>query len=163
MSDGAISGAAAALTRLNAVRVGVPARLAARIDSLATALQDGIVGKLSGEVLHRRSGRLAASIAIERADTGDSFAAIVGVTGPARAYAPVLEYGGTISIRAHLRVMREAWGRPLKRGAETVAVRAHSATYPARSFLRAALAERAPEIVAGLGAAVTADIDEAMR
>jgi hypothetical protein len=87
-------------------------------------------------------------------------AAAVTVTGPATAYAGLQEYGGIVTIRAHLRQIREAWGRPLAGAAKEITVRSHQARYPARSFMRSALAEMRSEIQDGIAQAVAEAVGE---
>ena len=158
MIDARLSGDGEVLARLAAIGARMPQRVEARIEALAARLQDAVVAKLSNDVLQLRSGRLAASIAVKTTGGGDAPAAALAVVGPAAAYAAVQEYGGTVTVRAHLRTIREAWGRPIAKGAETIAVRAHAASYPERSFLRAALADLQGEIRTGIGAAVAETI-----
>ena len=102
-----------------------------------------------------RSGRLAGSIHAEETDSGAAIVARIGVAGAAGVYAPVQEYGGVFTIRAHLATIREAWGKPLAGGARQVAVKSHLARYPKHSFMRSALAEMRGDIEDGIADAVT--------
>jgi len=94
------------------------------------------VSKLSGQVLHRRSGTLSASIHDQPVTvTTDMISGVVSV-GPEAPYGKTHEFG--------LTVQRSASERVSKLG-NRFTVRAHSATYPTRSFMRSTLNEyRAP-------------------
>jgi phage gpG-like protein len=96
--------------------------------------------KLSGNPLHQRSGRLKDSITSKITDSEDLISGIVGTNVE---YARVHEYGfkGTETVKAHLRTIKQAWGRPLRAGAKQINIRSHSrkANLPERSFLRSSL------------------------
>jgi phage gpG-like protein len=160
MPQATLTGDREAVARLEGLRANVPRALEARIAALAERLAERAAANASGLVLQARSGRLAASIRASMIGQGDAIAATVGVTGPAQAYAAIQEYGGTVTVRAHLTTIRAAWGRPLAGGAKQVAVRAHAAHYPERSFLRAALADMRSDITDGIADAVGAAIAE---
>ena len=102
-----------------------------------------------------RSGALRASIAAEVAVTEDAIGASVGSDLP---YARILEYGfaDVETVRAHLRRIREVFGRPLRGGERLAAVRVHArrATVEERSYLRSALDELSPQITAAAAEAV---------
>lgn len=101
--------------------------------------------KLSGQVLNVRTGTLRRSIdqAVYREDQ-----AIRGVVSTNVEYARAHEYGfsGTVTVKEHLRLVKQAFGKDLKTPKE-VLVRAHPArvNLPERSFLRSALKELNPE------------------
>jgi len=103
-------------------------------------------GKLSGQVLHVRSGTLRRSI---HADVQDNPASVIGRVGTNVRYARVHEFGfeGPVAIKAHLRMMKQAWGKPV-REPRKIQVQAHSrqVKLPVRSFLRSALFDMAPQI-----------------
>lgn len=103
-------------------------------------------GKLSGQVLNVRTGRLRRSIAQQVTDEGQR---VVGIVGTNVVYARVHEYGfsGTVDVREHL--------RRAKSGA-LQAVRGHSrhVNLPERSFLRSALEDMAPDIRAEVEASL---------
>jgi phage gpG-like protein len=102
--------------------------------------------KLSGQVLNVRTGRLRRSITQRVAEQGNTITGVVG-TNVEYARAHELGFKGPVSVKAHLRQIKEAWGKPLK-AKLTVPVRAHTrqAEFPARSFLRSALADMEPKI-----------------
>lgn len=99
-------------------------------------------GKLSGQVLNVRTGRLRRSInqKIKLEKTG-----VYGIVGTNVEYARAHEYGGAVTVKAHMRMMRTAWGRAVK-NPRKIQVRAHTVNYPERSFLRSALADMEPDI-----------------
>lgn len=114
--------------------------------------------KLSDQVLHVRTGRLRRLINQRVAVEGGK---VTGIVGTNVAYGARHEFGfqGTETVRAHLRRIKQAWGRPIAE--REVAVRAHArnVNYPARSFLRSALADMRGQIEAGMKKA----LDEAAR
>ena len=140
---------------------GFPGRLQARLDgvmrTLGVALEARARRKMGGDVLHRRSGRLDAGIDLQVASDGGRVTATLGIAGVP--YAAYQEYGfhGTETVRAHLRTITEAFGRTI--APRPVAVRsfARRVDYPAHSFLRAALADIAPDVPAQIGAAAGAE------
>jgi phage gpG-like protein len=98
--------------------------------------------KLSDDVLHVRSGRLRRSINAQFVGSGARIQGQVGTNVP---YGRVHEYGLTVTVDEHMRLVKKAWGRSLKTPVQSV-VKAHSVHYPERSFLRSALREMGPEI-----------------
>jgi phage gpG-like protein len=104
-------------------------------------LRDRVVAsKLSGQVLKNRTGTLRRSQNYSITQTETSITGIVATDPAASKYGVVHEYGGTFSVRAHLRQ-----GHPVK---------AHSVTFPERSFLRSTLKESTPSILDALQGAV---------
>lgn len=109
-------------------------------------------GKLTGQTLHVRTGTLRRSIL----DSGKVFrtgSAVIGSVNTNVKYGRVHEFGGSISVPAHLRLVKQAWGKELKFPVWSN-VRAHQATYPERSFMRTALADMKDEIVRDMTEAV---------
>lgn len=154
-----ILGADVVLRRLEALPSAVHDGLARTLARLSTDLRARVQNKLSGEVLVSRSGALRSSLAASLAPADGGMGLSLGSD---LAYARFQEYGfrGVESVRAHLRTIREAFGRPLRQGAREVAVGTYSrkVDYPAHSFLRVALAEMQPEILSSLEDAVTAAV-----
>lgn len=97
-------------------------------------------GKLSGQVLNRRSGRLSAGVHTEYSHTNDSAQVVTGI-GPKLLYGKWHEEGGTFTVKQHMRVIRQAFGRPI--APTTVTVKQHQMTLPQRSWLRSTFRERA--------------------
>jgi len=100
---------------------------------------------VGGNPLHQRSGNLSRSIQYQVVQESDGVHGKVGVDGTASSYGRVHEYGGNFNIREHIATSRK--GNPYD-------VRAHSATYPQRSFLRSSLSENKDNIVEALQRAV---------
>jgi phage gpG-like protein len=87
---------------------------------------------LEGQALKHRSGKLIGSIR-QWTEFGDREAiAIVEGGGGVAPYGEIHEFGGTFMIPAHMSTSR--LGKPFE-------VRAHSATFPERSFMRWRLRE----------------------
>lgn len=148
-------GDAAALDRLRAMRNAAGSGVARAIAKLGVDLQNNVQqNKLSGQVLQVRSGLLRQSIAaqIDQSNTMVSASVCTDL-----AYAAAQEYGfaGSVNVRASLRQIKEAFGRPI--AAKSVSVGAHSRRMdlPQRSFLRSALDDMTPDI--------SADIEDALR
>lgn len=146
----------AARRYLAGVHPQVHQRLAASIGRLTLQLLREVkAGKLSGQVLNVRTGRLRRSIN-QRLEQRDPLQ-ITGYVGTNVVYGRRHELGftGSESVRQHLRTVTQAWGRPL-RAPRSITVRAHSrrVSVPPRSFLRSALQDMAPAIRQTLQAAV---------
>lgn len=146
----------AARRYLAGVHPQVRQRLVATIGRLTLQLLREVkAGKLSGQVLQVRSGRLRRSIN-QRLVQQDPWQ-IAGYVGTNVCYGRRHELGftGSEPVRQHLRTLTQAWGRPL-RTPRSVSVRSHSrrVSVPPRSFLRSALRDMAPDIRHALQAAV---------
>ncbi len=94
--------------------------------------------KLSGQVLNVRTGTLRRSIDYAVAETPT---AIVGKVSTNVRYGRRHEYGfsGTETVRAHLRSIKQAFGRSINPKTVQVASFTRSVNLPERSFLRSAL------------------------
>jgi phage gpG-like protein len=157
--DAVLVGDRRLIGQLQALPQAVQSGLGRAMLQLAQQLQDHVQqDKLSGEVLRVRSGALRASIAAQTADSGTTFSATVGSDLP---YAAAQEYGfsGTVSVRAHLRRIREAFGRPIAERTISVGAYTRNMNLPARSFLGSALADMQPEIEAALRDAVNQPLE----
>lgn len=135
-----------ALARLRALPAGINSGLVRAMTKLGIELQRKVQQEeLTGELLASRSGSLRSSIDFRLDQSRTGIAATVFSDSE---YAHVHEYGfaGTVSIRASLRRITEAFGRQISE--KTINVRAHSRrmNLPQTSFLRTALAEMAPAI-----------------
>jgi len=113
------------------------------------ALQRHVVeDKLSGQVLHVRSGTLRRSITYTVDETGQG---VVGTVGTNLAYARIHEYGGTINVPE----IRPVRAKALHfNGIFAMRARAHVVVIPERSYLRSALADREPVIRESLASAL---------
>lgn len=96
--------------------------------------------KLAGQVLKVRTGRLRRSIGTDVSQANNQ---VEGVVSTPVEYAPPHEYGfkGSVDVKAHLREIKQAFGRPIP--PKQVEVKAHTVmmNLPERSFLRSALRE----------------------
>jgi len=142
------------VARLDAMPGHVHDGLARAVTQLGLELQRKVQAeKLTGQVLRVRTGSLRSSVNTEITETATEASASVGTN---IRYGRVHEYGfdGTVGVRAYLRFITEAWGRPI--APRKTNVRAHSRhmRLPERSFLRSALREMQPTIEAGLREAV---------
>lgn len=159
MIQAVVNGDDALLARLDAMPAALRDAIAGRMAGLAAGLQQHIQrDKLSGQVLHARTGRLRAGIevAIEAGPQG-----LTATVSSAAPQAAALEYGfqGSETVRAQLRTIAAAFGRPLRQGARQVLVPGYGrrVDLPARSFLRSALADMAEDIARELAAVVDSD------
>jgi len=134
----------AARLRVFPERLG--ARLAVVMQSLGVILQDRVRDKLGGQVLRERSGRLAAAVDFD-ITTGTDAGGAVAVNVGGVPYAAYQEFGfhGTETVRAHLRLVKAAFGRAIPPRDVAVQSYARRVDYPAHSYLRAALDDVAPD------------------
>lgn len=140
--------------------------VAQKMEQLMIQLQAKIVGgKLQGQVLHHRTGKLANSIrVIPVVQSGGSIVGMVEGGGGTAFYGRIHEYGGVVQIPEFTRRVsggKEAIKARLtnKAGSMPGTVRAHTATFPERSFMRTSLAEHREAIFAGL----TQAVDEGLK
>jgi len=134
------------LERLRALPDAINSGVLRGITQLGIELQRNVQqNKLSGQVLRSRTGSLKSSIDLRVDQSGGAITASVFTDSR---YAGVQEYGfaGTVSVRASLRRIREAFGRPIAE--KTISVRAYDRRMdlPERSFLRSALEDMTPAI-----------------
>lgn len=155
MIRGYIIGDAEVAKRLHAVPERVRGALRDTVGRLVLKLQRRVMqDKLSGQVLKVRTGTLRRSIdqRVEVTDGG-----VVGLVSTNVKYGRALEYGSTqpVTVKQHLRTVKQAWGRPLA-APVTATVKAHQRMQrvPERSFLRSALRDMQPEVIAALDKAV---------
>ena len=121
---------------------GARSRLNAAVTELALAVQTSVLGKLSGQVLNQRTGRLAASLFSQVTDDAGGVVGTVGVNTP---YARIHEYGGVIEPVNALALRFQINGQW---------VMVKRVVMPERSYLRSTLGEMADEIRSRLTAAV---------
>lgn len=134
------------LARLHTLPGEANSGLVRAITRLAIDLQRKVQqDELTGEVLFARSGSLKSSIDLR---VEQSTSAITATVFSDSGYARVHEFGfaGTVNVRASLRTITKAFGRPIS--PKMINVRAHSRKMdlPERSFLRTALEDMAPAI-----------------
>ena len=102
---------------------------------LAKVKQD----KLTGQVLNRVTGRLSRSVTANFKDGG-----LTGIVGTNVSYGAVHELGLEVVIKSHMRMMKQAFGKPIAE--RLVEVKQHTVNFPEKSFLRSALKDMQPEI-----------------
>jgi hypothetical protein len=116
-------------------------------------MEISVDNKLSGQVLRRRTGTLARSVAQSPRVYSSADGVVIGTVGTANIigddgrapvkYGALHEWGGTYEaqVREHMRAQKQAFGRPV--APRQVSVRAHirRGVLPERSFLRSALSD----------------------
>ena len=148
--------AADVLGRLAALPPALASRLSTVVATLAQRLYDRVEDNLSGAVLQRRSGRLAAAIN----QTVDGLTASVGFDPAAVPYGAAQEFGA--DLRAHLIAVKNARALSFVVAGKRVFakhVMFPGAHLPERSFLRSALAALAPDIGAAIATAVAETVE----
>jgi phage gpG-like protein len=95
-------------------------------------------GKLSGQVLKVRTGRLRNSIHNVNTENENGFKSIVKTDVK---YAAVHEYGfsGSVSVKAHMRTIKQAFGKSIAPTTILIGGHSRSVNMPERSFMRSAL------------------------
>ena len=151
--------AEALLARLAGTSDRLQAGMRRTVERLSIVVQGDVKeSKLSGQVLHVRSGTLRRSI--NRVVTDDA-SGVFATVGTNVRYAAAHEYGfdGDVTVKAHTRrsVLQLAAKRKDRVGKSEGAIQVRQFTrhmhMPERSFLRSVLRERAPEIQQSLRAA----------
>jgi phage gpG-like protein len=151
MIEGKVTGDVQVVAAVGQLSTTLRAILLDSIRRQAFRLQAEVVtDKLSGDPLHRRTGNLASSINVDVTDESDRIVARIGTKV---GYGRVHEYGGTFQIPAHTRTLTTVFGRSV--AARTIDVRAHTATFPERSFLRSTVREERTAVLS----AIRADIE----
>lgn len=135
----------AVVARLQAMNGAVRSALKKTVVTEAIKVQARVMQKLAGEVLNERTHHLHDSIHYETRETATGIFAVVGTNV---VYAAYHEYGfhGTQEVREHLRRVSVAFGRPIATVEANVRAHQRRVNYPARSFMRTTLAEKATEI-----------------
>lgn len=137
---------------LKAYSDGVQSAVEKSIGRSVLKLQREVMrNRLSGQVLNVRTGNLRRSIQHQQVTSSGGL--VVGEVNTNVRYGVAHEYGfaGTVNVKASMRRIRQAFGRPLK-SPRYVQIRAHSRNVklPERSFLRSALRDMKPKIEADL-------------
>lgn len=138
-------------------------------------MRKAVQDKLSGQVLKRQTGTLARAVTQSPRTfaVGPNIVGSVGVadiTGkggraPVK-YGRAHEFGfsGTVTVKQHLRQIKQAFGKPLKAQVQAT-VRAHAArlSIPKRPFLKPSLDEiqTSGKVEAEISAAIRAGVDAA--
>lgn len=140
MIDGGVIGGTEVVARFNSMPTNLREELRIVVGQLAFKLENKVKGKLNGEVLKRRTGLLRRSINDRVIAEGDS---VTGIVSTAVVYARAHEYGfdGMVSVRAHLRTIKQAFGRAISPVTFPVAAHSMHMKLPEKSFLRSSLRE----------------------
>lgn len=124
----------------NRVKVEVRRTITALTLKLQRMVQEDM---LSGQRLNVQSGRLRGSLASKVEETGGVIEGVVSAGGAHVKYAFIHEFGlsAAISIKEHLRHIKQAFGRPIT--PRDVLVKAHSrvVNFKERRFMRDSLDE----------------------
>lgn len=145
------------LARLGETPARIRVAAKSSLDIWATELAGYIKAeKLSGQVLHRRSGVLSRSVHPNKATESGTTISAGAAAGLDVPYARPHEYGiqRNVVVSAYHRMQTMAWGKPIS--PREVLVNQHSSyiNLPERSYMRSSLNEKAPDGIAELRAAV---------
>ena len=126
---------------------------------LALKMTGKVMGKLSGDVLRVRTGRLRRSIHPEWDFRQGYSGATVGTNVE---YAAIHEYGfsGSVQVKSFQREMTKAFGKPISTTQVTVRAHTRNINMAERSFLRSTLREMNSEITDSLQVAVTKELNK---
>jgi phage gpG-like protein len=106
--------------------------------------------KLSGDPLHRRTGKLSRSISGNASATGNLVTGTVGSKGVP--YAAVHELGLTVTIPSHERLISMVFGKPVV--PHTISIKSYTVTFPMRAYLKPSLEEKRAGILANIRASI---------
>ena len=129
------------------------------IGRLVLMLQRNVkADKLSGQVLRVKTGRLRRSINSRTENIGDTNPS--GTVGTNVAYARAHEFGftGSVTVKAHLRTIKQAFGKAIAPTTVSVNGFSRKTVLPERSFLRTGLNDLQPVIASELKGAVSGAI-----
>lgn len=142
------------LARLSAMPDKVRTALVRKVTTLALKLEAKVKGKLSGQVLHVRTGALRRSIFHEVDQSTTAVTGKVASSGDVK-YAAIHEFGGT--TKAHIIEPVKAKALAFMMGGKQVFARRVNhpgSRIPERSFLRSSMRDMREEITVGLQEAV---------
>lgn len=147
MITGFVTGDKEVVARFERIPGNVRSQLRYAMGRIVLKLQRKVQAeKLTGQVLRVRTGTLRRSIGHVVLEGPNHVSGHVSTNVE---YARLHEYGfrGQLSVPAHVRLIKDAFGRKLRHPV-WVQVRAHTknVNYPERSFMRSALRESSAEI-----------------
>lgn len=156
MINGEVKGDEKVIENLKSMPPKIHAKVSTAVMRLLIDLHSHIVRtKLSGQVLHRRTGTLARSII---KNFQESSTTIIGIVASRASdnkpvvYAAIHEYGfhGVVTVKEHLRMQTMAWGKSIT--PKQVTVKAHQMTMnmPERSYMRSSLKDLSVRIRADI-------------
>lgn len=135
----------------------VRAEIRRTINALTLKLQRTVQeDKLSGQNLNVQSGRLRGSISSKVEEAADYIEGTVGAGGALVRYAFVHEFGleKALNIKAHLRTIKQAFGRPITPKQINIAAHTRKAYFLERRFMRDSLDEVAKIVPKNIDAAI---------
>jgi phage gpG-like protein len=147
MIDASLLGGEELAKKIEALAPDLQANLYTSIARLTmTLLRNVKADKLSGQALNVRTGRLRRSI--NQTMEGQGTDNVSGTVGTNVSYGRAHEFGfsGSVTVKASLRTIKQAFGRSITPMTINVAAHSRKVNIPERSFLRSALAELEPEI-----------------
>lgn len=117
---------------------------------------------LTGQRLNVQSGRLRGSISSKMEETSDQIEGTVGAGGSLVPYAPAHEFGlsGSLSVKSHVRQIKQAFGRPITPRESIVRAHTRNVHLPERRFMRDSLAQIAQIIPQNISDAIRRGLDE---
>lgn len=144
MATSKVIGGDKVAARLRAAPVAIRGALAVALQRCALELLTRAKEKLGGSVLKVKTGRLRRSLNYKMTESGSG--SVSATVGTNVIYAARHEYGfhGVENVRAHLRTIKSAFGKPIAPVTFTVPAHARQANTPERSFLRSSLRELQP-------------------
>ncbi len=154
-------GDAALVSRIKTAPARVHAALFRKITILAFLLEMKIKSeKLSGQVLHVRTGALRRSIHSVVEDEGTLITGKAASSGDVK-YAARHEFGfdGEEVVQAHMRTIKQAFGHAISPKEVLVKQFRRHAHTDERSFMRSSLGEMKDKILASMEAAVQEGLD----
>lgn len=153
-------GDTALIARIDNIPAAVRRALVKKVTALAIEMDEKVVGKVSGQVLHRVTGALARSINWLVDDNDQEVIGKVRSSGDVK-YAAIHEFGGVIHHPGGTAYIiqdgQAVWVSNAKAdalGHDLPRTKAHDINMPERSYLRSTLADMKDEITEGLQEAV---------
>ncbi|WOE31978.1 MULTISPECIES: hypothetical protein [unclassified Acinetobacter] len=117
---------------------------------------------LTGQRLNVQSGRLRGSVSSKVEEDKDWIEGTVGAGGALVPYAPAHEFGlkGSISIKAHVRNIKQAFGRPITPRQSMIGAHTRRINLRERRFMRDSLDEIAKIVPKNINAAIQRGLSE---
>ena len=152
-----IEGDKALQARFDRIPDTVRERLRKTVESLALTLVASVQRSyLSGQSLKVKTGTLRRSINEKTTTTETSVEAAVGPNMKEAKYAAFHEFGyhGTESVREHLMLIKQAFGKPITPQQVTVGAHSRKVDYAGKPFMRPAFDAMRPQIVSEISRVV---------
>lgn len=141
----------------------VRAEIRRTINALTLKLQRTVQeDMLTGQRLNVQSGRLRGSVSSKVDEEGEVIEGTVGAGGSLVPYAPAHEFGlkGSISIKSHVRNIKQAFGRPITPRESMVKAHTRTVDLRERRFMRDSLDQIAQIIPQNINAAIQRGLNE---